>query len=91
MKQLVVRFVREDAGQDLIEYMLLASFIAAGVITGATFLGSQLNGWVLGGRYLGVDPEGRVRIVDSTHTGERRQARRRTDDARRSGPRRTQR
>ncbi len=45
MKQLVVRFVREDAGQDLIEYVLLASFIAAGVITGATFLGSQLNGW----------------------------------------------
>ena len=45
MKQLVVRFVREDAGQDLIEYVLLASFIAAGVVTGATFLGTNLNDW----------------------------------------------
>jgi Flp pilus assembly pilin Flp len=45
MKQLVVRFVREDAGQDLIEYVLLASFIAAGVIAGATFLGTSLNNW----------------------------------------------
>jgi Flp pilus assembly pilin Flp len=45
MKQLVVRFVREDAGQDLIEYVLLASFIAAGVIAGATFLGTSLNDW----------------------------------------------
>ena len=45
MKQLVDRFVREDAGQDLIEYVLLASFIAAGVIAGATFLGTNLNTW----------------------------------------------
>ena len=45
MKQLVVRFVREDEGQDLIEYVLLASFIAAGVIAGATALGTNLNTW----------------------------------------------
>jgi Flp pilus assembly pilin Flp len=45
MKQLVGRVLREDAGQDLIEYVLLASFIAAGVIAGATFLGSNLNDW----------------------------------------------
>ena len=45
MKQLVVRFVREDAGQDLIEYVLLASFIAAAVIAGATALGTNLNAW----------------------------------------------
>jgi len=45
MKQLIVRFVREDEGQDLIEYVLLASFIAAGVIAGATFLGTNLNTW----------------------------------------------
>jgi len=32
MKQLVVRFVREDAGQDLIEYSLLAAIIAVGAI-----------------------------------------------------------
>ena len=48
MKQLVVRFVREDAGQDLIEYVLLASFVAAGVIAGATFLGTNLNTWYSG-------------------------------------------
>jgi len=36
MKQLMKRFVREDEGQDLIEYVLLASFVAAGVIAGAT-------------------------------------------------------
>ena len=48
MKQLVVRFVREDAGQDLIEYVLLASFIAAGVIAGATALGTHLNTWYSG-------------------------------------------
>lgn len=45
MKQLFVRFVNEDAGQDLIEYVLLASFIAAAVIAGATALGTNLNNW----------------------------------------------
>jgi len=45
MKQLMNRFVREDEGQDLIEYVLLASFIAAGVIAGATALGTNLNAW----------------------------------------------
>jgi len=45
MKQLMKRFVREDEGQDLIEYVLLASFVAAGVIAGATALGTNLNSW----------------------------------------------
>jgi pilus assembly protein Flp/PilA len=45
MKSLFNRFVREDAGQDLIEYVLLASFVAAGVIAGATALGTNLNTW----------------------------------------------
>jgi len=45
MKQLMKRFVREDEGQDLIEYVLLASFVAAGVIAGATALGTNLNAW----------------------------------------------
>jgi len=48
MKQLMKRFVREDEGQDLIEYVLLASFIAAGVILGATALGTNLNNWYNG-------------------------------------------
>jgi len=45
MKNLLKRFVHEDSGQDLIEYVLLASFVAAGVIGGATALGTNLNGW----------------------------------------------
>jgi len=32
MKSLFVRFVREEAGQDLIEYSLLAAIIAVGCI-----------------------------------------------------------
>ena len=32
MKNVFVRFVREDAGQDLIEYSLLAAIIAVGSI-----------------------------------------------------------
>lgn len=48
MKQLVVRFVREDAGQDLIEYVLLGALIATAVTVGATALGTQLNGWYNG-------------------------------------------
>jgi pilus assembly protein Flp/PilA len=32
MKSMFVRFVREDAGQDLIEYALLAAIIAVGAI-----------------------------------------------------------
>ena len=45
MKNLFKQFVREESGQDLIEYVLLASFIAAGVVAGATFLGTSLNTW----------------------------------------------
>jgi len=45
MKNILKRFAREDEGQDLIEYVLLASFIAAGVVAGATALGTNLNGW----------------------------------------------
>lgn len=32
MKNLVVRFVREEAGQDLIEYAMLGGLIAAAII-----------------------------------------------------------
>jgi Flp pilus assembly pilin Flp len=48
MLNLLKRFVREDEGQDLIEYVLLASFIAAAVIGGATALGTALSGWYSG-------------------------------------------
>ena len=45
MKNLMLRFVREDEGQDLIEYALLASFVAVAALVGATALGTNLNSW----------------------------------------------
>jgi pilus assembly protein Flp/PilA len=40
---LLRRFVREDRGQDLIEYSLLAAFIALVSIGAVEALGTQLN------------------------------------------------
>jgi Flp pilus assembly pilin Flp len=48
MKNLIARFVREDAGQDLIEYALLGSFVSLVALTGATYLGGELNLWYTG-------------------------------------------
>jgi Flp pilus assembly pilin Flp len=45
MKGLMVRFVREDEGQDLIEYALLATMIALAVFIGAQMAGVSLNTW----------------------------------------------
>jgi pilus assembly protein Flp/PilA len=45
MKSLIVRFVREDQGQDLIEYALLASFLSVAAAVGATAAGTSLNTW----------------------------------------------
>jgi Flp pilus assembly pilin Flp len=39
------RFIRDDSGQDLIEYLLLGSFIAIVALVGATALGTNLNNW----------------------------------------------
>src|SRR5262245_16978364 len=39
------RFIRDDQGQDLIEYLLLGSFVSIGALLGATLLGTELNGW----------------------------------------------
>ena len=50
MKGLMVRFVREDEGQDLIEYTLLASFLSVAAAAGATLAGSALNDWYDGPR-----------------------------------------
>jgi pilus assembly protein Flp/PilA len=43
MKNLVTRFVREDAGQDLIEYALLAGFISLVAIVAITNVGTGVN------------------------------------------------
>jgi pilus assembly protein Flp/PilA len=45
MKNLVVRFVREEAGQDLIEYALIATFVSLVAVAGATALGTSLDAW----------------------------------------------
>ena len=43
MKQWIARFVRDEQGQDLIEYAFLAVFIALVVILGLTAVGNAVN------------------------------------------------
>ena len=45
MKSLFVRFVREDEGQDLIEYALLGTVIALTVYAGAQAAATSLSNW----------------------------------------------
>ena len=45
LKNLVARLVRDEQGQDLIEYALLATFVSLVAIGGATLLGTALNNW----------------------------------------------
>jgi pilus assembly protein Flp/PilA len=43
MKNLLARFVRDDQGQDLIEYALLAGFISLVAVTAITNVGAGVN------------------------------------------------
>ena len=45
VKTLVARLVKDEQGQDLIEYALLATFVSLVAIVGATALGTALNNW----------------------------------------------
>ena len=45
MTTLITRFYAEDHGQDLIEYALLAAFVALATIVGISTLGAGLNDW----------------------------------------------
>ena len=45
MKQLIGRLVREESGQDLIEYGLLIGIITAGAITFIGPIGSKVNSY----------------------------------------------
>jgi pilus assembly protein Flp/PilA len=45
MTQLIARFVRNDEGQDLIEYVLIGALVTIAVVAGATALGTSLNSW----------------------------------------------
>ncbi|HET9832287.1 MAG TPA: Flp family type IVb pilin [Vicinamibacterales bacterium] len=48
MKSLFVRFVRDDQGQDLIEYAMLATVIALAVYTAAQAAGTAIKDWYNG-------------------------------------------
>ena len=43
MKNLITRFVREEEGQDLIEYALLCALIAVAAMVGMTNLATEIN------------------------------------------------
>jgi Flp pilus assembly pilin Flp len=43
MKVLLVRFVQEDSGQDLIEYGLLVGIITAGAVTAINAIGPKVT------------------------------------------------
>ena len=43
MMNLLARFVRDDQGQDLIEYALLAGFISLVAVTAITNVGTGVN------------------------------------------------
>lgn len=45
MKELLARFIREEDGQDLIEYALLGSFVSLAAYSGAQVLAKAYNGW----------------------------------------------
>ena len=45
LNSLFARLVRDEQGQDLIEYALLATFVSLVAILGATALGTALNNW----------------------------------------------
>ena len=45
MSRFIARLVRDDQGQDLIEYVLIGSFVSIGALAGATALGTNLDGW----------------------------------------------
>jgi Flp pilus assembly pilin Flp len=45
---LLRNFVRDDRGQDLIEYALLCGFVTLGVVLAVTNLGAAVNG-IFGG------------------------------------------
>ena len=45
MKSLFVRFVREEAGQDLIEYGLLVGIITVGAIAAIVAIGPKVTGY----------------------------------------------
>jgi len=48
MTRAIERVLREDAGQDLIEYALLAAFVSIVAIAAITSIGTSVNDWYVG-------------------------------------------
>ena len=48
MGRLTARVLREDSGQDLVEYAMLAAFISLIAVTSITSIGQAVNGWYEG-------------------------------------------
>ena len=48
MKQIITKFIADEQGQDIIEYALLASFVAFGALVGAKALATSYNAWFEG-------------------------------------------
>jgi Flp pilus assembly pilin Flp len=45
VSSVIIRLFRDEQGQDLIEYALLATFVSLLAIVGAGLLGTALNNW----------------------------------------------
>jgi Flp pilus assembly pilin Flp len=45
LQNFFARLLRDEQGQDLIEYALLATFVSLVAIVGAGLLGTALNNW----------------------------------------------
>jgi Flp pilus assembly pilin Flp len=45
LQNFFARLLRDEQGQDLIEYALLATFVSLVAIGGASLLGTALNNW----------------------------------------------
>ena len=45
MRKVLARFIREDEGQDLIEYGLLAGIITAAAVTAITLIGPKVSNY----------------------------------------------
>ena len=45
LQNILTRLLRDEQGQDLIEYALLATFVSLVAIAGASLLGVALNNW----------------------------------------------
>jgi pilus assembly protein Flp/PilA len=48
MRRFVVRALRDEDGQDLIEYAMLAAFISLVAVASITSIGTQVNSWYEG-------------------------------------------